>query len=89
MTEEELIKLGFKKLPHFTIHNSLDYDLGRNRTLTVGSLGTPNEIICVTEKDIEVPHKITDIIVIRNYDYDGYTSLEDIKQIIKVFIGNK
>ena len=78
-SREELLKMGFKELPHFTIMNSLEYDLGRNRVLSVGSLGTFNEMIflCYSEDEDK------EVIVLRNYDYDGFTSLENIKSIIE------
>lgn len=79
---EELLKIGFKEIPHFTIGNSLIYDLGRNRELSISCLSTPNEMVFICEKDNKDENKINDIICLRNFDYDGYTSLEDIKNII-------
>ena len=84
MTREELISIGFKEIPHFTIMNSLIYDLGRNRQLSIGDIGNPNEMVYLCERDYDDPRKITDLVCIRNYDYDGYTELEDIKLLIKV-----
>lgn len=57
MTNADLIEIGFKELPHPTIMNSVIYDLGRNRQLSVGCAGTPNEMIfiCERDKDIGLP----------------------------------
>ena len=63
--------------------NSLVYDLGRNRYLSIGDLGNPNEMVFLYERDYDDTRKINDLICLRNYDYDGYTKLEDIKSIIK------
>jgi hypothetical protein len=86
MTREQLLELGFKELPHFTINKSLQYNLGRNKVLSIGSIGTPNEMIFLCEMDTEDNKKCNDLIVLRNYDYDGYTTLEEVKLIIKALI---
>ncbi len=84
MTNEDLLEIGFKKIPHFTVMNSLVYDLGRNRFLSIGCVGTPNEMLFIEEIDDEDPRKITDLICIHNYDYDGYITIEKIKELIKL-----
>lgn len=82
-----LLGLGFNELPHSTITASLIYDLGRNRQLSFGSIGTPNEMLYIYEIDEKEPKKITDLVCLRNYDYDGFTSLEQIKSIINLITG--
>ncbi len=82
-----LIELGFKELPHSTITASLTYDLGRNRQLSFGSIETPNEMLYIYEIDDKDPRKITDLVCLRNYDYDGYTSISQIKSIINLITG--
>jgi hypothetical protein len=83
MTEEELVTIGFVVNPIMIICLSLNYDLGRDRYISVQSPGTPNEMIFICEMDRE-SLKITDIVVIKNYDYDGYTSIEDVKLLISL-----
>lgn len=70
LTEEWLIKFGFKKIPHFTITNSLIKDIGRNRHISIGSVGTPNEMVFLCETDSDDNKKITDLICLWNFDYD-------------------
>lgn len=82
-----LLGLGFKELPHSTITASLIYDLGRNRQLSFGSIGTPNEMLYIYEIDEKEPKKITDLVCLRNYDYDGFTSIEQIKSMITLITG--
>jgi hypothetical protein len=89
MTKEELLSIGFQELAHFTIMNSLIYDLGRNRQLSVGCIGTPNEMVFICEIDPNDKKNITDLVCLRNYDYDGYTSFEDVKNIIKLIENKK
>jgi hypothetical protein len=84
MKREDVIKLGFKPLPHFTIMDSLIYDLGRRRQLSIGCVGTPNETMFISEIDNENPRKITDSICLHNYDYDGYLTEDKIKNLITV-----
>lgn len=83
MTNDDLIKLGFKPIPHFTIQNSVIYDLGRNRHLSAGDVGTPNEMIFIGEIDSEDDKKITDCICLHNYDYDGYVTEQKVKLLIE------
>jgi len=78
----KLIEIGFKSINHFTIMNSLTYDLGRGRLLSFGSIDTPNEMLFLEQVE---NNEITDLICLRNYDYDGYTSIQDILNIISFF----
>jgi hypothetical protein len=79
---DKLIEIGFKSINHFTIMNSLTYDLGRGRFLSFGSIDTPNEMLFLEQVE---NNEITDLICLRNYDYDGYTSIQDIINIISFF----
>lgn len=85
MDKETAIALGFKPLPHFTIMDSLIYDIGRGRQLSLGSVGTPNEMMYLCEIDDEDPRKITDLVCVWNYDYDGYLSEEKLVSLIEFF----
>lgn len=80
MTREELLEIGFEEIPHYTIGNGLTCQLTRNRFISISCLGTPNEMIFLGEIDRKMSDKINDLIVVRNYDYDGYTSLEWIQE---------
>lgn len=82
-----LIDIGFQELPHFTITNNLIYDLGRNRHLSFGSIETPNEMLFICETEEHNPQKIEGLIVLKNYDYDGQTKIEDVKIIITAITG--
>ena len=81
MEVKQAIELGFKPIPHFTITGALIYDLGRERHLSFGCIGEPNEMlsICSTENG-----KVTDVVVIHNYDYDGYMTTTKLKMLINI-----
>lgn len=83
--KQKLMELGFKEIPHFTVTNSLDYDLGRERRLSFGCIGTPNEMLWLCQQDHDDYKKTTDLICLHNYDYDGYITIEQIKLIIEWF----
>jgi len=83
MNREDLKQIGFKEMPYFTITNSLNYDLGRGRQLSIGCLGTPNEMMFINQIE-ENPKRVTDCVVLSNYDYDGYLDLQKVKDIINV-----
>ena len=83
MTNQELLRIGFEPMPHFTVTGSYMYELGRNRYLSVGCVGTPNEMMWIGVTDIEDSKRVTDLICLHNYDYDGELSEEKIEDIIK------
>ncbi len=74
LTPEILLKAGFEKMPHFTVMNSMIYDLGRGRQLSIGCIGTPNEMLFL--KDGE------SLCVLHNWDYDGPLYLHKLQNII-------
>jgi len=84
ITESDLINLGFEKIPHYTVTNALIYELGRNRYLSIGCVGTPNEMLWICSRDNLDEKKVTDLICIHNYDYDKYITNDKIKQIINL-----
>lgn len=88
LTREALIDIGFKEVPHYTVVQSLVYDLGRARYLSIGCVGTPNEMLFIGQLDNDDNKKITDVVVLKNYDYDGYVSLLQIKMIISAITGH-
>ena len=69
LTEEWLLKFGFEKIPHFTISNSLVKSIGRNRQLSIGCVGNPNEMLFLQEIDVD-GKTINDLICLHNWDYD-------------------
>jgi len=84
LTNDDLIKIGFKEIPHFTIGNNVTYDLGRSRILSASGVGTPNEFLYICELEKDNNKKITDLICIHNYDYDGYLTLNKVQTLIKI-----
>lgn len=86
LTRDNVKALGFKEMPHFTIMNSLILNIGRNRQLSLGNLGTPNEMLFLSQVDDENnPTKVTDTIIVSNYDYDGYLTIGKLKLILSIF----
>lgn len=82
MKNEDLINLGFKPIPHFTIGNAVILEFGRNRYLSASDVGNPNEMVWICQSEDEAHKKVTDLICIHNYDYDGFLTLEKIKLLI-------
>ena len=86
INNEQLKDIGFKEIPHFTITNSVIYKLGRNRHLSIGSAGTPNEMMWICSTDENDERVITDLICLHNYDYDGYLTIEKVCDLINIII---
>lgn len=82
MTNADLIAIGFEPIPHFTVMNSVLYDLGRDRHLSAGAVGTPNETLYICETAGSEGKHITDLICIHNFDYDGELKLEKVQKLI-------
>lgn len=86
LTEEWLIKLGFESNSHFTVMNSKFLNLGRNRQISIGCAGTPNEMIFLQE----IEHKkVNDLICVRNFDYDGRTYVHQLQNIYHSLTGQE
>ena len=88
INKEILTQLGFKPLPHFTVMDSLVLDLGRNRSLSIGCVGNPNEMVFLKEIDVD-GRTINDLVCLRNFDYDGYTHVHDIQNIYSSITGKQ
>lgn len=88
LTEEWLLRFGFKPIPHMTVMNSLTYDIGRDRVISIGCVGTPNEMIFLIEDySKRVPSQ--DICVLRNFDYDGRTYVHTLQNIVFSITGKE
>ena len=86
ITEDQLLYLGFTKIPHFTIGDSKIKDLGRNRYLSLSSLGTPNEMLWICEKEDNNPlSSVDDLINLHNFDFDGYLTFKKLKKYCQLF----
>lgn len=86
MKNQDLINIGFVYPKNGNqITNSVIYPLGRSRYLSVGSTGTPNEMLWIYSTD-EDTNKITDLICLHNYDYDGFLSLEKVKSLVSILV---
>lgn len=82
LTRELLLKCGFETIPHLTVMNSLIFKLGRNRELSLGCVGTPNEALFLCQVDNEEnTTEVLDIICLHNFDYDGKLYLHKLQNI--------
>jgi len=89
MENSDLLKIGFKEIPHFTIGDAIIYDLGRHRQISASCIGTPNEMVYLCETSDQNEKEITDLICVHNYDYDGYLTMNKIINLIKAITTNK
>jgi len=87
LCEDDLLSVGFEKIPHFTITNALIYKLGRHRHLSVGCVGSPNEMLWICETDDQNEKNITDLVCLHNWDYDGYLTIDKVKGLINLITG--
>jgi hypothetical protein len=85
MERDKVLELGFYEMPYFTIGSSLLFDLGRRRFLSLSSLATPNEILFMYEVNEDNSKQIDDSIVLSNFDYDGYLTLERLSLLLSFF----
>ena len=50
LTNQDLINVGFKPYEHSTVMNFVYLDIGRDRRVSVGCIGTPNEVVVLIHK---------------------------------------
>lgn len=89
LIELDLKEIGFEPIGHFTVMNSYNYDLGRSRFLSLGSFGTPNEMLFILQRNTENPKTVDDAVCIHNYDYDGYLTKEKLQNIVTALTPEK
>lgn len=87
MKQEDYIRLGFTPLPHYTVAGNLIYNLGRNRQLSAGCVGTPNEMVFLCQMDDKDPMITTDLVCVHNWDYDKEMTEEKLTMLIKALSG--
>lgn len=89
MTRDDFIKLGFKEYDHTTIGDTVTYDINDHRYISATSIGTPNEMIAISEYELSATapnqRNVTDIVILHNYDYDGYITHEKLMLLLKFF----
>lgn len=84
MKRDDYIRLGFT--PN-TVCGNLIYNLGRNRQLSAGCVGTPNETIFLCQKDTQDPMLTTDLICVHNWDYDREMTEDKLIALIEILKG--
>ncbi len=86
LTGEILEGCGFVQHPHFTVQNLWYINIGRDRVISVACVGTFNEMVFINEEE---PPVVKNIIVARNYDYDGKTHLHQLQNLYHSITGKE
>lgn len=84
LKNEDLVNVVFKPYAHFTVMNSVYFDVDRGRQIKVGCVGTPNEVVFLVDHWGDTCEE-QDMVCIHNFDYDGYLTMEKVMNILKVF----
>ncbi|SBV91848.1 hypothetical protein [uncultured Dysgonomonas sp.] len=85
LTEDILLKAGGYKLPHMTVTDSVLFDIGRDRILSIGCIEDCNQMAWLQHIEGK---KVTDLVCIHNYDYDGWLYLHTLQNLFKSLTGN-
>jgi hypothetical protein len=85
LNNKKLEEIGFEPVQHFTVGDNMIYKLPRYRQISISSAGTPNEIMVLNDINEDNPNIIENIIVLHNYDYDGYLSESKLINLINWF----
>jgi|APSaa5957512576_1039674.scaffolds.fasta_scaffold37111_2 hypothetical protein len=83
LTNKRLLELGFSPIPHFTIQKNHTYALGRGRYISIGDVGTPNEMVWLCQENPN--REIEDLVCIHNFDYDGYLTEKKLDALVHGF----
>lgn len=81
LSPEWLERFGFNRLPHFNIMDNLIKDIGRRRILSIGAVGTANEMLWLCEVNATDPNEIDDLVCLWNFDYDGRLYVHHLQNI--------
>ena len=82
LTEEILLKCpNHKKVNGKNILNTIYFEIGRDRIISIGNIGTPNEMIWLCEVDRYDKQKNNDLVCLHNYDYDGKMMLHKFQNL--------
>lgn len=86
LTEELLLKYGFSKLNHFTVTNSLYKPIGRDRYICIGDIDNANQMVYL---ETIINGKITDLVCVHNYDYDGRLYVHKLQNLYFTLTGEE
>lgn len=86
LTEKLLLECGFKNIPHFTVTNSKILDIGRGRFLSIRDIENCNQMMFIHSI---YNNKITDLVCVHNYDYDGWLHLHQLQNIYFILTGEE
>ena len=89
MTKEDLIAIGFKESTELAHAGYLEYNLGRNRQLSIGEVGTYDETLYIREVECDEDGLLYEIdaIELHDYYYDGVLTVEKVNALICLLSG--
>lgn len=88
LTREQLEAIGFKERGTSPLFTSMVFDIGRHRCLSIAFAGTPNEMLFIQNLN-DAEDKIKDQVVIHNYDYDGWLTIEKVQSMVQLLKGGE
>jgi len=80
MNKSTLLEKGFKET---TINLIFTLDIGRDRSIQIGSLGTIYESLYLSRKDVS--GRVTDMITVHYSGFDGPLTEEKLDLILSIF----
>ncbi len=86
LTGEWLKDFGFWQFDYYTIQNTWNISLERNRVLSIGNVATPNEMVFLYEVNKE---HIKEVVTIRNYDYDSKMYVHQLQNLYYALTGEE
>lgn len=86
VTRSWLLEKGFKSLNHFTVTNSLFRPIGRDRYICVGDIDNANQMVYL---ETIIDDKITDLVCVHNYDYDGRLYMHKFQNLYHAITGEE
>lgn len=86
LTEEWLIKWGFEVIEHLVTGPNYQIPIGRDRFISVSGLGGGNEFVFLSD---ERGGSVNDVVVLRNFDYDGRTYVHHMQNLFHALTGKE
>lgn len=84
ITERELVRMGFLQVaPHNTTRVWVR-ELGRDRYLLLGDVGSPNEMLFICEGALD--QTPSDAVCLHNFDFEGPLTTQKIEEFLALLL---
>lgn len=86
LSEKLLLMTGFEIIENLITGRQYQISIDRDRYISISGLGTCNEFVFLSD---ERDQNINDVIVLKNFDYDGKTYFHQLQNLYSILTGKE